>query len=145
MSGERLHFRRIAGSGPEVPFWFSFFRFHLTSPGQDESEEADGKEFQFLLHLIKEEIDRKAVMRFKFLEDQKRAFLILASVLIALRSRCAFIDVILTYSTIIDNHFVGKVLGIFLGTGNRCWLRNMTNFQDIEIKRTKGKPDTQLS
>mmetsp|Transcript_11238 Transcript_11238/g.19938 ORF Transcript_11238/g.19938 Transcript_11238/m.19938 type:complete len:415 (+) Transcript_11238:106-1350(+) len=37
------------------------------------SGDADGQEFQFLLNLIHEEDERKAVMRFRFLEDKKRA------------------------------------------------------------------------
>jgi len=37
------------------------------------SGDADGQEFQFLLNLIPEEDERKAVMRFRFLEDKKRA------------------------------------------------------------------------
>lgn len=35
--------------------------------------EADGREFQFMLNLIREDDDRNAVMKFKFFEDRKRA------------------------------------------------------------------------
>lgn len=37
--------------------------------------DADGEEFQFLLKLIPEEDERKAVMRFKFYDDKKRALM----------------------------------------------------------------------
>ncbi|CAE7657715.1 Aasdhppt [Symbiodinium pilosum] len=143
--GERLHFRRITGSGPEEG-WVSVRtsgkqllqrkddadteptgnKMALTLPIQHREVVgpssgyrhrwavnidawhpeggADGKEFQFLLHLIKEETDRKNVMRFKFLEDQKRA--LISRLLVRQASASSL---------------------------------NKTNFEDIEIKRTKGK------
>jgi len=47
--------------------------------------ESDGPEFQFLLGLVLEEDERKAVMRFKFYDDRKRA--LLSRLLV--RSACA--------------------------------------------------------
>ncbi|CAE7205683.1 RABD2C [Symbiodinium sp. CCMP2592] len=149
-SGERLHFRRITGTGPEEGWVSVRISGKELLRRQDESDVtpsnsgkmalslpikhreivgpssgyrhrwavnidawhpeggSDGKEFQFLLHLIKEETDRKAVMRFKFLEDQKRA---LVSRLLVRQASASSL--------------------------------NMTNFKDIEIKRTKGKSGTQ--
>ncbi|CAK9067373.1 unnamed protein product [Durusdinium trenchii] len=122
ITGERLHYRRILGSGPEEG-WVSVRisgKELLTKKEEKEAEEkpqeikaesklvltlpvkskevvgpssgythrwainiddwnpaggSEGSEFQFLLRLIKEENERKAVLRFKFLDDQKRALI----------------------------------------------------------------------
>ncbi|CAJ1377440.1 unnamed protein product [Effrenium voratum] len=146
LSGDRLHFKCISGTGPEdgwVSIRISGKDLLVKEPGHDgepvkEAKTAlslpikhrevvgpssgythrwavnidswkplggaEGREFQFLLNLIKEEVDRKAVMRFKFLEDQKRA---LVSRLLVRQASASSL--------------------------------NMTNFNDIEIKRTKGR------
>ncbi|CAK9067283.1 unnamed protein product [Durusdinium trenchii] len=65
---------------------------------------SEGSEFQFLLRLIKEENERKAVLRFKFLDDQKRA--------------------------LISRLLVRASLDLVV---------NKTNFDGMEIKRTKGR------
>lgn len=147
VTGDRLHYRRITGTGPEEG-WVSVRisgKELLTQKEDKEAEEvpkesklvltlpiqhrevvgpssgythrwavnidtwnpaggSDGREFQFLLHLIKEENERKAVLRFKFLDDQKRA--LISRLLVRQASASSL---------------------------------NKTNFDDIEIKRTKGR------
>eukprot|EP00933_Yihiella_yeosuensis_P057243 TRINITY_DN5690_c0_g1_i1.p1 TRINITY_DN5690_c0_g1~~TRINITY_DN5690_c0_g1_i1.p1 ORF type:complete len:468 (+),score=90.51 TRINITY_DN5690_c0_g1_i1:46-1449(+) len=66
--------------------------------------EHEGLEFKFLLSLIREEEDQKAVLKFKFFDDKKRALL---SRLLVRRSSSSAL--------------------------------NMTNFDHVTIKRTKGR------
>ncbi|CAK9071390.1 L-aminoadipate-semialdehyde dehydrogenase-phosphopantetheinyl transferase (4'-phosphopantetheinyl transferase) (Alpha-aminoadipic semialdehyde dehydrogenase-phosphopantetheinyl transferase) (AASD-PPT) [Durusdinium trenchii] len=151
ITGERLHYRRILGSGPEEG-WVSVRisgKELLTKKEEKEAEEkpqeikaesklvltlpvkskevvgpssgythrwainiddwnpaggSEGSEFQFLLRLIKEENERKAVLRFKFLDDQKRA--LISRLLVRQASASSL---------------------------------NKTNFDGMEIKRTKGR------
>ncbi|CAE8588427.1 unnamed protein product [Polarella glacialis] len=140
LAGDRLRYRLLSGSGPQEG-WVSLrisgkdllvqkaaaetelvlspsLKDHrVTGPGSgyrhrwavntDEwcpEGEADGSEFQFLLGLIREEEDRKSVMRFKFIEDKKRA--LLSRLLVRQASASAL---------------------------------NLTSFDAVTIKRTKGR------
>mmetsp|Transcript_22022 Transcript_22022/g.42257 ORF Transcript_22022/g.42257 Transcript_22022/m.42257 type:complete len:405 (+) Transcript_22022:70-1284(+) len=103
LEGERLQYEKVTGTGPATG-WVSIKLKdkELLVPKEDATADAgeasatesryrlrlavnidqwtpagdaDGEEFQFLLQLIPEEAERKAVMKYKFYDDKKRALM----------------------------------------------------------------------